>query len=305
MSAAARHGLVSQITAFLGRGPKVAASPVEPEHLNAAAAHWATRRTIAITDQERRRRLRAVAARLQHGDTSEITLGDLRLALFSMREEPVFANSTINRHRLISEAVTRRGRTPVNMLFNAFFRIFEPGSSETKRVYDHLGRYRHELRPLAQRFTQDTRFFDGEYGIPSLIENFDLSDPSRSLARAGLTEALQDTAYGFSVKCLILDEALARREIDERALSVVLGWIELGPSQRADLESALYLHLLSPFFNRDPEFHLSQTICRFLIERFGDPRHAVWPKLPDDKGRFKRDKCIAVMERWLEDLSAY
>lgn len=276
------------------------AAPI-PGRVKDVAKRWARKRAAArIPEQGRRRRLRETARKLKEGLGAEIPLSDIRLSLFHMRDEDAFTSSTIARHRLVTEAMTRPGKTPVNVLFNAFFHIFERGSPETDRIYQHLRKNQASLRISSREFVEKTKFFDGDYGLDTIIDSVDLRNPVRSLARSGLKDDVQDSLYGLAIKCALIERTLAHVDLDAQPLKTILGWIELGERRRPDLECAYYEILLSPFVARDPSPDVKRTISRFLLGHFGDPRSVSWPKLRDDTGRLKRDASMSVMVRWLD-----
>jgi len=269
--------------------------------VKAAAARWERRREVAeIPFAVRRRRIRDAAQKLKEGRGGDIPLSDLRLALFHMREEEVFIATTIARHRLVSEAISRPGKAPINILFKAFFQSFEPGSPETDRIYQHLRQNAGALRINSRAFAKAVNFFDGNYGLDSIIDSVDLRNPVRSLERVGLKEDEQDSLYGLAIKCILVERTLSHVELDAQPLKTILGWIELGERKRPDLESAYYEILLLRFAQQDPTPDIRRTIARFLLGHFGDPRSVSWPKLREDTGRLKRDTCLKVMERWLD-----
>ena len=267
-----------------------------------AASRWERRREVAeIPYAVRRRRIRDAAEKLKQGRGGDITLSDLRLALFHMREEDVFISSTIARHRLVTEAISRPGKTPINVLFKAFFQCFEAGSPETDRIYEHLRQNSGALRINSRAFTKAVNFFDGNYGLDTIIDSVDLRNPVRSLERVGLEENEQDSLYGLAIKSILVERTLTHVELDAQPLKTILGWIELGERRQPELESAYYEILLLRFAQQDPSPDIRRTIARFLLGHFGDPRSTSWPKLRDDTGRLKRDTCLKVMERWLDN----
>lgn len=298
----AEAGLAGQIDARRAQpGDQQPAAP-EPKRLKRAVDACLRRKAPELDEEERDRRIREVARKLQAGETSDIALGDLRLALIGLRDHAAFRSSMVARQRLLSEAITRRGRTPVNALFTALFFTFEQGSPETRRIHDHLRQHAGELRRKTREFVARTHFFDNDCGMAYLLSQLDLANPVASLERAGLAATLQESAFGFALKCRALDRALARAETNGYPLSQVLGWIELGARQRPDLQSVLYSHLLSPFLDRNPSAGLRLTITQFLLVHFGDPRAVTWPRLPGDRGGSSRDQCVAVMKRWVDRL---
>lgn len=266
-----------------------------------AARQWARRHEAAVLPEgPRRRRIREAARKLKEGRGSEIPLSDIRISLFHMREEDALTSSTIARHRLVSEAISRPGKTPVNILFKAFFQSFEPGSSETERIYAHVRKNADLLRLNSREFVEAVGFFDGRYGLDTIVDSVDLRNPVRSLARLGFKDEAQDSLFGLAIKCALIERTLAHVDLDAQPLKTILGWIELGERKRPDLESAYYEILLTPFVARDPSPDIRRTVTRFLLGHFGDPRSIAWPKLRDDTGRLKRDACLSVMERWLD-----
>lgn len=295
-------GLNDQLDSFLGL-PAVASSAAEPapSQIAAAAKRWARRQeTVELPANLRRRRLREIAQRLKDSAGNELSLGDLRLALYHMREDEAFTSSTIARHRLVSEALARPGKTPVNIVFKSFFQCFEAGSSETQRIYEHLRKNAKLLRAHSRDFVTNVDFFDGNYGLDTIVNTVDLRNPVRSLAKLGLKEEWQDSLFGLEIKCTLIKRTLVHVDLDAQPLKTILGWIELGERNRPDLEMAYYEILLTPFVNKGPSPDVRRTITRFLLGHFGDPRSASWPKLRDDTGRLKRDACLAVMENWLD-----
>ena len=266
-----------------------------------AANRWARySEEVALPETRRRRRIRDVAQKLKEGAGGEIPLSDIRLALLHMREEEALTSSTIARHRLVSEALSRPGRTPVNILFRAFFHSFEPGSSETDRIYAHLEKNAERLRLASREFIEAVGFFDGNYGLDTIVDSVDLRNPVRSLERIGFKDEQQDSLFGLAIKCALIERTLTHVDLDAQPLKTILGWIELGERKRPELESAYYEILLTPFVSKDPPPDIRRTIARFLLGHFGDPRSISWPKLRDDTGRLKRDACLSVMERWLD-----
>lgn len=295
-------GLRNRLEQFMGRpSASAAAQEMPPSRIKSAAKRWARRHeTIEMPAGLRRQRLRETAQRLKDGAGSEITLGDLRLALVHMRSEEAFTSSTIARHRLVSEAISRPGKTPLNILFKSFFQNFEAGSSETQRIYEHMRKNANLLRAHSREFVQAVGFFDGNFGLDTIVNSVDLRNPVRSLAKLGLREEWQDSLFGLAIKCALIERTLVHVDLDAQPLKTILGWIELGERNRPDLQTAYYEILLSPFVAKDPSPDVRRTITRFLLGHFGDPRSVSWPKLRDDTGRLKRDACLAVMERWLD-----
>jgi hypothetical protein len=293
-------GLVRQIDARRAQSGEPQPAAPEPSRLKRAVDICLRQKAPEPEAEARDRRIKEVADKLQAGAASDIALCDLRLALIGLRDHPAFRSSMVARQRLLSEAITRRGLTPVNALFTALFFTFEPGSPETRRMLDHLRQHAGDLRRETREFVARTRFFDSDCGVAYLLSQLDLANPVASLERAGLSATLQDSAYGFALKCRALDRALARAETNGYPLSQVLGWIELGARQRPDLQSVLYSHLLSPFLDRNPSAGLRLTITQFLLVHFGDPRAVTWPRLPGDRGGSRRDQCVAVMKRWVD-----
>lgn len=299
---AGRTGLNGRLDQCMAQLAGTSLPEISLGRVKASAKRWARRHEAASTelDNVRRQRIRGVAQLLKNGAGAEVPLSDIRLALFHMREEEAFTSSTIARHRLVSEAISRRGKTPVNILFKAFFQSFEPGSPETEKIYAHLKKNTEILRINSREFVQNTRFFDGKYGLETIVDAIDLRNPVRSLARLGLQDEGQDSLYGLAIKCALIERTLAHVDLDAQPLKTILGWIELGEKKRPEFESAYYQILLTRFVANDPVPDVKRTIARFLLGHFGDPRSVAWPKLRDDTGRLRRDTCIAVMERWLD-----
>lgn len=299
MSSANRNSLAGRIDQRLSAITGAAVQGFTPPRLRQVAEHWQARRAESAPHLSRRR-MREIAAMLKEGAGSNLSLSELRMALVNMREDEAFRTSTIARHRLVSEAMMRPGRIPLNILFNAFFHSFEHGSLETERIYEHLRKNEASLRFNSRQFVAKTRFFDGNYGLEAIIDSVDLRNPVRSLGRIGLKEEVQDSLYGVVVKSALIDRTLAHVDIDPQPLKTVLGWIELGDRKNPSLESAYYEILLSRFLAKAPSPDVKRTIARFLLGHFGDPRSSTWPKLRDDTGRLKRDACIEVMQQWLD-----
>ncbi|MCI5073448.1 hypothetical protein [Oricola sp.] len=299
MSATNRTSLAGRIEQRLSANTRGTQPTLKLDQVQQAAERWQARRA-AEPSEISRRRMREIAQLLKDGLGAELPLSDIRKALLNMREDDAFRTSTIARHRLISEAIERPGKTPVNILFSAFFHSFEKGSPETDRIYEHLRRNEPLLRISSREFAHKSKFFQGDYGLDTIIDSVDLLNPVRSLARLGMKEEVQDSLYGVVIKCALIERTLTHVDLDPMPLKTILGWIELGDKKRAFLESAYYEILLARFVAKDPSPDVKRTIARFLLGHFGDPRSTNWPKLREDTGRLKRDVCIAVMERWLD-----
>ncbi len=238
-------------------------------------------------------RIRRVLFSFKADDAALLDRRDIRFITAAIGSSGLIAPSEIS--QILAEIERRQDRRLLRGTFRALLATYDEQRARSL-VRAFVARHVRALPANICSFSERSGILAGDGHLQTLGEELCRArDIQTYCLSIGINTNILASKYGTELKLAALGVGV--KSSDAKLLQRLLDWVFGGINSTPIGE---YYHaMLSPFDSEVPSPEVQKLLMGTLVSKYGDPRIGEWPGLRGNDGKFRSDKCVATIKRWL------